>query len=59
MMALLGTIIVVALLVALRLLMPPVPGLLGLWRAFGKRTMAVLCSLAVAGAVALIVLSRR
>jgi hypothetical protein len=58
-MALAGTIILVVLLVALRLMLPPVPGLAGLSRTFGKRTAVALCCIAMAGAVVLIVLSRR
>ena len=57
-MALLGTIILVFL-VAFRLLLPPVPRLAALSRTFGKRTTLVLFSVAMVGAVALIVLSRR
>jgi hypothetical protein len=58
-MALLGTIILVILLVAFRLLLPPGPQLAALSRTFGKRTTLVLFSVAMVGAVALIVLSRR
>jgi hypothetical protein len=58
-MALLGTIIFVVLLVAIRLLLPPTPHLVGLSQTFGKRTTVVLCSVAIAGAAVLIVLSKR
>jgi len=58
-MALLGTIAIILLLVAFRLLVSPVPGLATLSKKFGTRTTVVLCSIAVAGAVMAIALSRR
>ena len=58
-MALLGTIAVIVILVAARLLMAPVPGLAALSKRFGTRTTVVLCSIAAAGAVVGIALSRR
>lgn len=57
-MALLATIVLIVLLVAVRLLIPPVPQFAKLSRTFGKRTTVLLCSLAIAGAAVLIVLSR-
>jgi hypothetical protein len=58
-MALIGTIAIIALLVAFRLLAAPAPGLAALSRRFGKRTTIVLCSVALAGAAVAIALSRR
>jgi hypothetical protein len=58
-MALLGTIAVIIILVAFRLLVTPVPGLAVLSKRFGTRTTAVLCSIAVAGAAMAIAFSRR
>ena len=59
-MALLLTIGIVALMVIVRLFMPPVPGLLKMsidrW---GKRSTIMLCAVAFVGAVLLIVVSRR
>lgn len=57
-MALLGTIVLIVLLVALRLFLPPVPRLARVSRRFGKRTTVILSSIAIAGAVALILLSK-
>ena len=58
-MALLGTIAVIVILVAARLLMAPVPGLATLSKRFGTRTTVILCSMAAAGAVVAMALSRR
>jgi hypothetical protein len=58
-MTLVGTIALVAVVVALRLLLPPAPGLLYLARGFRKRTAVFLASMAVVlGAVAILA-SRR
>jgi hypothetical protein len=57
-MALLGTIVLIVLLVAFRLFLPPVPGLVRVSRRFGKRTTVILCSIGIAVAVVLIVVSR-
>jgi hypothetical protein len=58
-MALIGTIALIILIVALRLLLPPAPGLLSLARRFGKRTTIFLASMAIAFAVMAILISRR
>jgi hypothetical protein len=59
-MALALTIALVVVMVAVRLLIPPVPGLLkmGLDR-WGKRNTIMLCAISLVGAVLAIVLSRR
>jgi len=59
-MALALTIALVVILVGIRLLIPPVPGLIktSLER-FGKRSTIILCATAFVGAVLLIVISRR
>jgi hypothetical protein len=59
-MALILTISLVVILVMVRLFIPPVPGLLktSLDR-LGKRTTIMLCTTALAGAVLLILISRR
>jgi hypothetical protein len=59
-MALVLTIALVVVLVALRLLVPPVPGLLkmGLER-WGKRITVILFAISLIGAVLAIVISRR
>lgn len=53
------TIVLIVLLVAVRLLLPPVPGLLkmGVER-WGKRSMVMLCAVALVGAVLMILISR-
>lgn len=58
-MALLGTIAVIIILIAFRLFMAPVPGLAELSKRFGTRTTVILCSIAAAGAVVAIALSKR
>jgi hypothetical protein len=58
-MALIGTIALVTLIVALRLLLPPAPGLLQLGRGFGKRTTVFLASVAIILAAVAILVSRR
>jgi outer membrane protein assembly factor BamA len=55
---LVGTIGLAVLLIAFRLLLPPVPQVARLSRMFGKRTVLLLCSVALAGAMALVVLSK-
>jgi hypothetical protein len=58
-MALIGTIALVTLIVALRLFLPPAPGLWELVRGFGKRTTLLLASMAIVlAAVAILVSSR-
>jgi hypothetical protein len=58
-MALIGTIAAIVILVAFRLLMPPVPGLVpGISHRWRKSTTAVLCSIALAGAAIAIWVSR-
>jgi hypothetical protein len=59
-MALVLTIALIAVLVAVRLLIPPVPGLLkiGVER-WGKRTTIMLCAVSLIGAVLVIFISRR
>jgi hypothetical protein len=58
-MALIGTIALVTLTVALRLFLPPAPGLLQLARGFGKRTTVFLASMAITLAAVAILVSRR
>ena len=58
-MALLGTIAVIIILVAFRLLMPPVPGLAAISKQWRTRTAVILCSIGAAGVVVAIALSRR
>jgi hypothetical protein len=59
-MALLLTVGVIALLLLVRLSMPPVPGLLKMSiERWGKRNTMMLCTVAFIGAVVLIVVSRR
>ena len=58
-MALTITIAVIIALVALRLLAPPVPGLAALSRRLGTREALVLCAIAVAAAVVLILVTKR
>ena len=57
-MALLGTLVLIVLLVAIRLLLPPMPRLVAASRMFGKRTAIILCTIGIAGGVVLIALSR-
>ena len=58
-MALILTVGLVAVLVAVRLLVPPVPGLLKTSvERYGKRSTIVLCSAALLGAVVLILVTR-
>jgi hypothetical protein len=59
-MALVLTIALVVALVAVRLLIPPVPGLLkiGIER-WGKRSTIMLCAISLTGAVLVILISRR
>jgi hypothetical protein len=57
-MALIGTVALVILIVALRLFLPPAPGLLSLARRFGK-TMVFLASAAIALAAMAILILRR
>jgi hypothetical protein len=58
-MALVGTIAAIVVLVAFRLLMPPLPGFLHSFsRRWRKSTTAVLCSIALAGAIVAIWVSR-
>jgi hypothetical protein len=58
-MTLIGTIALVALIVALRLFLPPAPGLLHLARSFGKRTAVFLTPMAIVLAAVAILASRR
>lgn len=59
-MALAVTIAVVLVLIALRLLVPPVPGLLKIGRErWGKWTTVTLCAISLAGAALVIFISRR
>jgi hypothetical protein len=53
-----GIIAVVILLVAFRLLVSPFPAFSRLSKRFGTRTTVVLCSIAIAGAVVAIAVSR-
>lgn len=55
----LGMIAIILALIAFRLLVTPFPALPRLARRFGTRTTVVLCSIAAAGAVVAIALSRR
>lgn len=58
-MPLLATVALVIALVALRLLLPPVPAFWSTYsRRWGKRTMILLCSMSLAGAAVLIFFSR-
>ena len=58
-MALPLTIALIVVLVLVRLLVPPVPGLLKMSNdRFGKRSTIILCAVALAGAVVLIIVSR-
>jgi hypothetical protein len=57
-MGLAGTIVLVVVLIALRLLLPPAPGLLVFSRRWGKRTTILLCSISIVGAVVAILLLR-
>lgn len=54
----LGIVALVVALVALRLLVTPFPALPRIAKRFGTRTTVILCSVAVAGAVVAIALSR-
>jgi hypothetical protein len=59
-MALLLTIALVVVLVAVRLLIPPVPGLLKIGvEQWGKRSTIMLCAISLVGAVLVILISRR
>jgi len=58
-MALIGTIALVILIVALRLFLPPAPGLISIAGRLGKRTTVFLASLAIALAGIAILVSRR
>ena len=54
-----GTVALVVLIVALRLFLPPGPGLMSLARGFGKRTAMFLATMAIALAAMAILISRR
>jgi hypothetical protein len=55
-MAVIATIALVIILVAFRLLLPPVPGFMSYFRRWGKRTTILCCSIALfAAAVAILV----
>jgi hypothetical protein len=59
-MALALTIALVIALVAVRLLVPPVPGLLKTYvERWGKRTTIMLCAISLVGAALLILISKR
>jgi hypothetical protein len=59
-MALALTIALIVTLVALRLLIPPVPGLLKTYvERWGKRTTIMLCAISLVGAALLILISKR
>jgi hypothetical protein len=58
-MALIGTIALVIILVAFRLLLPPVPGLTSYFRRWGKRTTILCCSIALFAAAVAIFVTRR
>ena len=58
-MALLGTIALVILLVALRLLLPPLQNSMPYFRRWGKWNAILLCSISVIGAALAIFVSRR
>jgi hypothetical protein len=59
-MALILTISAVLLLVMVRLLIPPIPGVLkSSVEKFGERTTMMLCAIGIVGAVLLIVITRR
>jgi hypothetical protein len=58
-MALLATIALVALVVVLRLLFPPVPMFASYFRHWGKKTSIILCSVAAIGAAIVIFAAKR
>jgi len=59
-MALVATVALVVLLVAFRLLLPPVPAFLAAYTArWGKRTTILLCSISLASALVAILMLRR
>jgi hypothetical protein len=59
-MALVATIALIVVLVAFRLFLPPVPGLLKTYvDRWGKRSTIMLCAVAHAGAALMIMISRR
>ena len=59
-MALVATIALIAVLVAFRLFLPPVPGLLKTYvDRWGKRSTIMFCAVAVAGAALMILISTR
>jgi hypothetical protein len=59
-MALALTIALIVALVAVRLLIPPVPGLLKTYvERWGKRTTIMLCAISLVGAALLILISKR
>lgn len=59
-MALVVTIALIVVLVAFRLFLPPVPGLLKTYvDRWGKRSTIMLCAIALVGAALLILVSRR
>jgi hypothetical protein len=58
-MRLAGILALVLILVLFRLLIPPAPQLLSISRRWGKRTTILLCTVAILGAAAVILLSRR